>query len=161
MFAVVKTGGKQYKVKSGDVIRVEKLAGNPGDVIVLDQVLAIVDGATKQLAASAVSKAKVSAEIIKQGKGDKVLVFKKKRRHNYKRTQGHRQIETTLKIGEISLAGNVTARQSAVKPEAKKETQKPSAEKKSAKPAAKKESAKKTEGAVKPKKPAAKVKKGE
>ncbi|WP_067734923.1 50S ribosomal protein L21 [Novosphingobium naphthalenivorans] len=94
MFAVVRTGGKQYRVAAGDKIAVEKLAGEAGETITLDDVL--LAGNDGEIAdASAV---KVSAEIIAQAKSEKVLVFKKRRRHNYRRKNGHRQQMTLLRI---------------------------------------------------------------
>jgi large subunit ribosomal protein L21 len=97
MFAVVRTGGKQYRVAAGDKIVVEKLAGEAGDKITLDDVLLAGEGAdlkdTKGLT--------VAAEIIAQAKGEKVIVFKKRRRHNYRRRNGHRQNHTILKIVAI------------------------------------------------------------
>lgn len=161
MLAVVKTGGKQYKVKSGDVLKVEKLAGNAGDVVALDNVLAIVDGGKTELSADKLSKAKIGAEILAQAKEDKVIIFKKKRRQNYRRKNGHRQQLTTIRIGDIALDGNVKTSVAPAKPAAKKEA-KPETEGKAA-PAAKapakkaeaaKPAAKKTETADK--KPAAK-----
>lgn len=103
MYAVVKTGGKQYKVAQGDQLAVEKLEGNVGDKVTLDQVLAL-GGKDAKIGAPLVSGAKVSAEIVAQEKGDKVIVFKKKRRHNYRRKLGHRQMLTTLKITGIDAA---------------------------------------------------------
>ncbi len=94
MFAVVRTGGKQYRVAAGDKIAVEKLAGEAGDKVSLDDVLFASEGEAKGLA--------VSAEIIAQAKGEKVIVFKKRRRHNYRRKNGHRQPYTELKITGIS-----------------------------------------------------------
>ena len=100
MFAVVRTGGKQYRVAAGDKIAVEKLAGEAGDTVVLDDVLLAGDGAdikdTKGLT--------VSAEIVAQTRGEKVIVFKKRRRHNYRRRNGHRQSLTILKIVAIGAA---------------------------------------------------------
>ncbi len=94
MFAVVRTGGKQYRVAAGDKIAVEKLAGEAGDTITLgDVLLAGEDG--KVVDASKVS---VSAEIVEQGRGEKVTIFKKRRRHNYRRKRGHRQPMTLLQI---------------------------------------------------------------
>ncbi len=94
MFAVVRTGGKQYRVAAGDKIAVEKLAGEAGDKITLADVLIAGEGET--LAdASAIT---VSAEIIAQAKSEKVIVFKKRRRHNYRRRNGHRQQLTLLRI---------------------------------------------------------------
>lgn len=94
MFAVVRTGGKQYRVAAGDKIAVEKLAGEAGDTITLGDILLAGDGDT--LADTA--KTVVSAEIIAQAKSEKVLVFKKRRRHNYRRKNGHRQQMTLLRI---------------------------------------------------------------
>ena len=94
MFAVVRTGGKQYKVAAGDKIAVEKLAGEAGDTVVLGDVLLAGEG--EKLADA--SKVSVSAEIIAQAKGEKVVVFKKRRRHNYRRKNGHRQQLTLLRI---------------------------------------------------------------
>jgi large subunit ribosomal protein L21 len=97
MFAVVRTGGKQYRVAPGDKIVVEKLDGNAGDKVTLGEVLLAGDGGslkdTKGLT--------VAAEIVAQAKGDKVTVFKKRRRHNYRRKKGHRQLHTILKIVAI------------------------------------------------------------
>ena len=94
MFAVVRTGGKQYRVAAGDKIAVEKLAGEAGDKITLGEVLLAGDGGELQDAA----KVTVSAEIIAQAKSEKVIVFKKRRRHNYRRKNGHRQQMTLLRI---------------------------------------------------------------
>jgi large subunit ribosomal protein L21 len=94
MFAVVRTGGKQYRVAAGDKIAVEKLAGEAGDKITLGEVLLAGDGGEIKDAAGVV----VSAEIIAQAKSEKVIVFKKRRRHNYRRRNGHRQQLTLLRI---------------------------------------------------------------
>ncbi|MET0249599.1 MAG: 50S ribosomal protein L21 [Sphingobium sp.] len=94
MFAIVRTGGKQYRVAAGDKIVVEKMAGEAGDKITLDDVLLAGDGGDLK----DVSGLTVSAEIIAQAKGEKVIVFKKRRRHNYRRKNGHRQRHTILKI---------------------------------------------------------------
>ena len=98
MYAVIKTGGKQYKVASGDVIKVEKLAGAEGSEIVFNEVLAMGDNVGKPFVAGA----SVKATILKQAKADKVIVFKKKRRQNYRRKNGHRQNITIVKIAEIA-----------------------------------------------------------
>lgn len=97
MFAVVRTGGKQYRVAAGDKIAVEKLAGEAGDTITLGDVLLAGDG--EQLAEA--GKVTVSAEIIAQAKSEKVVVFKKRRRHNYRRKAGHRQQMTLLRIVQV------------------------------------------------------------
>ncbi|NYH95161.1 50S ribosomal protein L21 [Novosphingobium marinum] len=99
MFAVVRTGGKQYRVAAGDKIAVEKLAGDAGDKITLGDVLLAGDDGKVADA----SKVTVSAEIIAQAKSEKVVVFKKRRRHNYRRKQGHRQQMTLLRI--LSVGG--------------------------------------------------------
>ncbi len=97
MFAVVRTGGKQYRVAAGDKIVVEKLAGNAGDTVTLDDVLLAGEGADLK----DVKGLTISAEIVAQAKGEKVIVFKKRRRHNYRRRNGHRQQHTILKIVAI------------------------------------------------------------
>ncbi len=124
MFAVVRTGGKQYRVSAGDKIAVEKLAGEAGDSVSLADVLFTSEGEAKGLT--------VSAEIVAQAKTDKVFVFKKKRRHNYRRRAGHRQQVTLLKITAI---GNVKAAPKAAKAEAPKavDAPKPAAAPKAAK----------------------------
>jgi large subunit ribosomal protein L21 len=101
MFAVIRTGGKQYRVAKDDVIRVEKLAGEPGATVELTEVLAVGEGAEAKHGLPLVSGAAVTATVVAQGKADKVIIFKKKRRHNYRRKRGHRQELTTLKITEI------------------------------------------------------------
>ena len=102
MFAVLKTGGKQYKVAQGDVIQVEKLEGNVGDKVTLDQILMIGEEDKLDVGAPILDGGKVICEIIDQTKGPKILVFKKKRRKKYRRTNGHRQLITYLKITDIS-----------------------------------------------------------
>ncbi len=97
MFAIVRTGGKQYRVAPGDKIVVEKLAGESGDTIDITDVLLAGEGSDLK----SVDGLKVSAEIIAQAKGDKVTVFKKRRRHNYRRKKGHRQQHTILRIVAI------------------------------------------------------------
>ncbi|RMF08329.1 MAG: 50S ribosomal protein L21 [Alphaproteobacteria bacterium] len=124
MFAVVKTGGKQYKVAVDDVIKVEKLAGDAGSTVTLDEVLMVGDDKGLKVGTPTVSGVVVSAEILEQGRGDKVIVFKKKRRHNYRRKRGHRQELTTLKITGI---GDGT-RKAAAKPAPKAATPKAAAE---------------------------------
>ena len=114
MFAIVRTGGKQYRVAAGDKIVVEKLAGDAGDTITLDDVLLAGDGGDLKSTDGLV----VSAEIVAQAKGEKVTVFKKKRRHNYRRKRGHRQLHTILKI--VSIGGKQAAKK-AEKTEAKAE----------------------------------------
>ncbi len=97
MFAVIRTGGKQYKVSSGDVIAVEKLEGAQGDKVEIGEVLMI----DSKLGAPLLNGAKVLAEIVRQFRDEKVIIFKKRRRHNYRRKKGHRQYLTEIKITDI------------------------------------------------------------
>ncbi len=101
MRAVIKTGGKQYRVSEGDVVRVEKLPGEVGTSVEIDTVLAVGEGEGIKIGAPTVEGAKVIAQIIEQGKDKKVLIFKKKRRKGYTKKQGHRQPFTSIKIQEI------------------------------------------------------------
>src|SRR5271155_2112291 len=101
MFAVIRTGGKQYKVSEGDIIAVEKLTGEPGATIELGEVLMVGDGATVSSGAPLVAGASVSAELVEHNRAEKIIVFKKKRRHNYRRKNGHRQHLSVLRIDEI------------------------------------------------------------
>ena len=97
MYAVIKTGGKQYKVASNDVIKIEKIAGEAGSEIIFNEVLALDD----TIGTPFVAGASVKGTIVKQAKADKVIVFKKKRRHNYRRKNGHRQNITIVKITDL------------------------------------------------------------
>lgn len=102
MYAIIKTGGKQYRVAPGDVLRVERLPGERGDEVQLDQVLMVTDdGGEVRLGAPLVENASVKGLIVRQGQAKKIIVFKKKRRKNYRRKQGHRQLFTALQIKEI------------------------------------------------------------
>ncbi len=131
MFAIVRTGGKQYRVTAGDKIAIEKIAGEAGDAVTLDDVLlAGVDGAP-----APTDGVVVSAEIIAQSRGEKVIVFKKRRRHNYRRRNGHRQSLTLLKITAVGSAAS--AKKAATKADASGEAAP------AAKPAAKKPAVKK------------------
>ncbi len=100
MYAVIKTGGKQYRVSKGDKLRVEKLPGNVGDAVTFDQVL-LVGGETLKLGKPLVGGAKVEAKIVVQALGKKLVVFKFRRRKNYRRKNGHRQPYTALEITNI------------------------------------------------------------
>jgi len=100
-YAVVQTGGKQYRVQAGDTLKVELLDGEAGAAIVLDSVLALSDGKTLTIGSPLVKGAKVNAEIVEQAKGPKVVAFKKKRRKGYKRKVGHRQHLTVLRVASI------------------------------------------------------------
>src|SRR5688572_9694591 len=132
MFAIVRTGGKQYRVAPGDKIVVEKLAGNAGDSINLEDVLLAGEGSDLK----STSGLTVAAEIIAQAKGDKVTVFKKRRRHNYRRKAGHRQQHTILKI--LSIGGKGAAKKAEPKAEKAEAPAKAAAPAKEAKPAAEK-----------------------
>ena len=101
MFAVIKTGGKQYVVKEGDVLSVEKLSAEAGQKLFFDQVLLIEDGEQTLIGTPLLEKAVVKAEVVKNFKDDKILVFKKKRRKQYRRTRGHRQPLTEVRIEKI------------------------------------------------------------
>jgi len=114
MFAVIKTGGKQYRVAAGDTITVEKLVGEPGEVIAFEQVLMLVDGARTEIGSPSVAGATVAGELVEQGRGAKVIAFKKRRRKNSRRKRGHRQDLTVVKITDILTGGAkpaVTAKQ--------------------------------------------------
>lgn len=102
MYAIIETGGKQYKVSEGDVIFIEKLEVNEGDVITLDKVVAIGDEAGIKVA-DEVSAANVSAKVLKNGKEKKVIVYKMKPKKGYRRKQGHRQPYTKIQIEKISM----------------------------------------------------------
>ena len=102
-YAIIRTGGKQYQVSAGSLVRVEKLAGNVGDTIELKDVLAVFEGATSTIGQPTVEGAVVTARIVEQDKAKKVLVFKKKRRKGYRVKRGHRQMYTALEISEITV----------------------------------------------------------
>ena len=102
MYAVIKTGGKQYKVAAGEKIKVEQIAADVGQEIVIDQVLAVGNGADLQIGAPLVAGASVKATVVAQGKHDKVRIFKLRRRKHYKKSQGHRQNYTEIEISAIN-----------------------------------------------------------
>ena len=105
MFAVIRTGGKQYRVQKNDVIKVERLTGEPGATVELDQVLMLDEGKGPTIGSPLVDGAKVAATVLDQARGDKIMVFKKKRRKNYRRMHGHRQDLTVLRITDITAGG--------------------------------------------------------
>jgi len=109
MYAVIRTGGKQYRVKPGDMLVVEKLAGDPGAEVAFDQVLAVGEGAEVALGAPLVEGAVVKATLVETRKGEKVKIFKKIRRQGYRRTRGHRQPESVLRVVSIAGAGKSEA----------------------------------------------------
>ena len=100
MFAVFKTGGKQYRVAAEDILRVDKVKGDPGEVVEFGEVL-LVGGETVTLGAPTVAGAMVAAEVLDQARGPKVIAFKKRRRKNSRRKRGHRQHQTVVRIKEI------------------------------------------------------------
>jgi large subunit ribosomal protein L21 len=104
MFAVIKTGGKQYRVAADDVLKIEKIKGEPGEIVQLGDVL-VVGGDSVTLGVPTVAGASVAAEVLEQGRGAKVIAFKKRRRKNSRRKRGHRQEFTLLRITEILTDG--------------------------------------------------------
>jgi large subunit ribosomal protein L21 len=117
MFAVIKTGGKQYRVVAEDVLKIEKVAGNAGDMVEFAEVLAVGSA----IGTPVVEGALVTAEILEQGRAKKVISFKKRRRQNSQRTKGHRQHLTTVKIAEILTGGAKPSKKAAAKPAAREE----------------------------------------
>lgn len=118
MFAVIKTGGKQYRVAANDVLKIEKVAGEVGDFVEIGHVLAHGEGDDVTIGAPFVEGATVSAEVIRQGRAKTVIAFKKRRRQNSRRRHGHRQHETTVRIAEILLGGAKASKKPAAKKEA-------------------------------------------
>jgi len=146
MFAVIRTGGKQYRVAPNDIIEIEKIAGKPGDIVELSEVILLGGDGGPKTGSPTIAGALVAAEVIEQRRADKIVVFKKKRRKNYRRTKGHRQALTALRITEILTDGKKPSK-AAPRPEPKKADKKPEVAKAAAKaekkPAAKKAEAKK------------------
>ena len=110
MFAIIKTGGKQYKVAANDVIKVEKLAGASGDTIEFSDVLMMGEGSSVKVGEPLVSNARVCGTVLDQIRDDKVIIFKKNRRHNYRRKNGHRQYLTVAGINDILAEGQSPAK---------------------------------------------------
>ena len=121
MFAVIKTGGKQYRVAANDVLEIEKVAGEVGDIVEIGFVLAHGEGDNVTIGAPFVDGAVVAAEVLEQGRANTVIAFKKRRRQNSRRKRGHRQLLTTVKITEILTGGAKPAKKAAAKAEAKAE----------------------------------------
>ncbi|MFO7476739.1 MAG: 50S ribosomal protein L21 [Methyloceanibacter sp.] len=165
MFAVIRTGGKQYRVAPNDIIEVEKIAGKPGEIVELAEVILLGGEGSPKTGSPTIAGAIVAAEVLEQTRGAKIIVFKKKRRSNYRRTRGHRQELTALRITEILTDGKKPSK-APPKPEPKKVEKKAEAKteaktakpaEKEAKPAARKPAAKQSE-AKKPARAAAKPK---
>lgn len=144
MYAVIKTGGKQYRVVAGEKIKVEKLDGEVGSKVVIDQVLMLADGDDVTIGAPVVKGASVSATVVAQGRADKVMIFKFRRRKHYRKTQGHRQDYTEIEIQKIAAKETKEAKEPAVKEAAAAKEPAPAKEVKAAKEtaAAKKPAAK-------------------
>ena len=166
MFAVIRSGGKQYKVAQNEVIVVERMAGESGSSVDLGDVLIVGDGTKTTVGKPTVDGATVRATVVEHARADKIKVFKRKRRKGYRRTAGHRQLTTVLRISEITAPGMKPAKQAvaakpraAAKPKAEaKAAARPEAEARTAaKPDAKAKPATKAEAAAKPKTAAKKL----
>jgi large subunit ribosomal protein L21 len=126
MYAIIKTGGKQYRVAPDDTLEVERLPGNAGDTVELADVLMIAGEAGIEVGTPLLAGASVSAELVAQTRGDKIIIFKKRRRKHYRRRQGHRQDLTLLKVTAINAAGaKKPAKKAAAKPAAEKPVEQP------------------------------------
>jgi large subunit ribosomal protein L21 len=158
MFAVIKTGGKQYRVATDDVIEIGKIKGEPGEIVQLGDVL-VVGGDAVTLGAPTVTGASVAAEVLEQGRGPKVIAFKKRRRKNSRRKRGHRQEFTLIRISEILTDGAKPTKTARPKPEPKPKpaVETTDADGDEASPAAPKAKAKSKPKAKKPAKPARKA----
>ncbi|WP_256754422.1 50S ribosomal protein L21 [Mesorhizobium sp. Mes31] len=121
MFAVIKTGGKQYRVAANDLLKIEKVEASVGDIVEIGHVLAHGEGENVTFGAPFVDGAVVTAEVVEQGKNRTVIAFKKRRRQNSRRKIGHRQLLTTVRISEILLGGAKPAKKAAAKAEVKAE----------------------------------------
>ena len=152
-YAIIRTGGRQFKVEPGKKYRLPTLQGEPGGKIEFTDVLLGNDGKAVKGADKKLAKAKVTGEIVRHGKGDKIIVFKRKRRKNHRRTRGHLQNVTVLRVTDILAKGQERAPRAEAAP-APEKTAKPKAAAKAKKPAAKKATAAKKAPAKK--KPAAK-----
>ena len=155
MFAVIKTGGHQYRVAEDDVIRVGKLNGNVGEIVQIKDVM-LVGGDKPQLGTPMVSGASVAVEVIEQSRGPKVIAFKKRRRKNSRRKRGHRQDFTLVRISEILTEGKEPSKKAKGKPAPKPKAEKPEGEETAAKPKAKDKGKPKAKAKAPAKKAAAK-----
>jgi len=122
MFAVIKTGGKQYRVAEDQLLRIERIKGEPGEIVQLGDVL-VLGGDTPQLGVPTISGASVAAEVVQQSRGDKVIAFKKRRRKNSRRRRGHRQEFTLIRITEILTDGAKPSKTAKPRPERKPKAQ--------------------------------------
>jgi large subunit ribosomal protein L21 len=157
MYAVIKTGGKQYRVKPDDILEIERLAGEPGDILQFDQVLMVVNEAGIEIGTPVISGAMVAAELVEQTRGDKNKLFKTKRRKHYRRTMGHRQDLTQIRITEILTGGAKPTRQAAAKKQAPAKAGQTARTEKPVKAATPEPATPKAAPAVEPKAPAKKA----
>ncbi len=125
MFAVIKTGGKQYRVAADDKITIEKLPAEAGAKVTFDEVLMVGDGDNATIGTPLVAGASVAGEVVEQTRGEKIRIFKKKRRKGYRRTAGHRQHLTVVKITDILTDGAKKTKKAAAKPKAEEKAEKP------------------------------------
>lgn len=134
MYAIIATGGKQYKVAENDLVKLEKLESKEGDIIQLGNVLALGSDSGIEVGKPFIEGATISAEVVKQTRDSKVIIFKKKRRHNYRRKNGHRQHITLVRILDVSGKGEkkVLAPKSAKAPEVEKVAKEPKVKKQAA-----------------------------
>src|SRR5208282_4337552 len=128
MYAVIRTGGKQYKVAPEDVLQIEKIEGAAGEAVQFPDVLMVAGEGEPSVGSPLVSGAAVSAEVVEQGRGPKIIIFKKKRRQNYRRKRGHRQDLTTVRILEILTDGKAPATPAEAKPAEASAAEAPAAE---------------------------------
>ncbi len=149
MFAVIKTGGLQYRVAEDEVVRIGRLAGEPGDIIQIGSVL-MLGGDNPQLGVPTIEGASVAAEILQQSRGRKIIAFKKRRRKNSRRKRGFRPEYTVIRISEILTDGKAPTKAAKGKPAPKPKAEKPAAEASEAKAAAKPKAAAKKAAAKKP-----------
>ncbi len=110
MYAVIKTGGKQYRVTPGERLKVEKLEGDVGSSVTIDKVLMLADGENVTIGSPLIEGASVEATVLSHGRGDKVMIFKFRRRKHYRKTQGHRQSYTEIQIGEFGASSTKKAK---------------------------------------------------
>jgi large subunit ribosomal protein L21 len=124
MFAVIKTGGKQYRVAAEDTLKIDRVEGEVGQIVEIGRVLAHGEGDQVTIGSPFVEDATVTGEVVEQGRGPKVIAFKKRRRQNSRRTRGHRQLLTTVRISEILIGGAKPSKKAAAKPAIKAEAPK-------------------------------------
>ncbi len=139
MYAVVNSGGKQYKVQQGEVLRIEKIPGDVGSPVIFDRVLMFADGENVNIGRPALDDVSVEGHIVEQGKAKKIIVFKYKRRKRYRRKKGHRQEFTAVLIDSIKPKGSKTQKASESKVASKAEAKKPAPKKEASKKAETKE----------------------